>query len=230
MVSFKKRLYLYTEANKCENFKEISVYPRLDQRISASTKMIYSIKGKLVLKQNNFFVVDVGGVSFKINTSANSARNLPAIGETASVFTHLHVREDLLDLYGFLNKEELDFFEMLIGISGIGPKSAIGILGVEKVDKLKAAISEGRVELLTKASGVGKKTAERVILELRGKLSQEGSGEIVGVMESDQDILDALISLGYTRSQAKNAIEKIDSKIISVEARIKVALNLLRNK
>jgi len=191
--------------------------------------MIYSIKGKLVLKQNNFFVVDVGGVSFKINTSANSVRNLPVTGEIVDVFTYLHVREDILSLYGFLNKEELEFFEMLIGISGIGPKSAIGILGVDGVDKLKAAISEGRVELLTKASGVGRKTAERVVLELRGKLSNMDSGKIVGLMESDQDILEALVNLGYSRSQAKSALEKVDNKITRVEERIKEALRILKS-
>ena len=196
--------------------------------------MIYSIKGKLAFKQKNFFVVDIGlsgqgGISFQIKTSFNVLKNLPQTGEVVNIYTYLHVREDALELYGFLNPEELEFFEMLISIAGIGPKSALGILGVEKIDKLKAAISEGRAELLTKASGVGKKTADRIILELRGKLKQEESGRIVGAMESDQDILDALIGLGYTRTQAKNAIEKIDSQITSVEERIRAALKILKN-
>lgn len=192
--------------------------------------MIYSLKGKLLAKKENYFVVDVGGVSLKVNSSFGAVKNLPQTGEAVSVFTHLHVREDALELYGFLNESELQFFEMLINISGIGPKSAIGILGVESVDKLKAAISEGRAELLTKASGIGKKTADRIILELQSKLKQEGSARIVGIMESDQDIVEALSNLGYTRSQAREALVKVDPKITKMEERIKEALKLLKSK
>ncbi|MEK9170658.1 MAG: Holliday junction branch migration protein RuvA [Patescibacteria group bacterium] len=190
--------------------------------------MIYSIKGKLSAKQENYFVIEVGGVSFKIVSSLNDLRSAPAVGEIVSLFTYLHVREDVLELYGFLYKDELEFFEMLIGISGIGPKSALGILSVESVDKLKAAIAEGRAELLTKASGVGKKTAERVILELRGKLGREGTGQLVGIMESDQDITEILVNLGYTKYQAKDALSQIDSKLIKIEERIKAALKILK--
>lgn len=190
--------------------------------------MIYSLKGKLLAKKESFFVIEVGGVAFKVNVSFNVLKTLPQIGETVNIFTHLHVREDALDLFGFLSEEELKLFEMLVNISGIGPKSAIGILNVEKLEKLKAAIIEGRPELLTKASGVGRKTAERVILELRSKLKQEGSGKIVGLMESDQDIVEALANLGYTKSQAREALAKVDSKITKTEERIKEALNTLR--
>jgi len=191
--------------------------------------MIYSIKGKLTAKKENFFVIDLNGLAFKIKSSFNVLKSLPQTGELVNVFTYLHVREDALELYGFLNEDELKLFEMLIGISGIGPKSAIGILGVGGVEKLKAAISEGRSELLTKASGVGKKTAERVVLELRTKLKQEGSGNIVGMMESDQDIVEALSNLGYTKSQAKEALSKVDSKITKMEDRIKFALKILKS-
>ncbi len=192
--------------------------------------MIYSVKGKLITKKSDFFVVDVGGVAFKIATSFNVLKSLPQIGQEVNIFTHLHVRENALELYGFLDEEEMQLFEMLIGISGIGPKSAISILGVEKVNKLKAAIVEGRVELLTKASGVGRKTAERVVLELRGKLQQKGARELVGVMESDSDIVEALVGLGYTKSQAQDALAKIDPKISKIEERIKAALKLLKSK
>ena len=169
-----------------------------------------------------------GGLSFKVISSLNDLRGAPAIGEIINLFTYLHVREDALELYGFLRKDELEFFEMLISISGIGPKSALGILSVESVDKLKAAIAEGRAELLTKASGVGKKTAERVILELRGKLGREGTAGLVGIMESDQDILEALVNLGYTKYQAKDALSQIDPKIVKVEERIRATLKILK--
>ena len=165
----------------------------------------------------------------KIQSPLNVLKSLPQIGEVVNVFTHLHVREDALELYGFLDEAEISLFQMLIGISGIGPKSAMGILGVEKVEKIKAAISEGRSELLTKASGVGKKTAERVILELGNKLRQAGSQQIVGLMESDLDIADALVNLGYTKTQAKEALAKVDPKITGVESRIKEALKFLKN-
>lgn len=190
--------------------------------------MIYSLDGLLKEKKENFFVVEIGGLGFQVKSSFNVVKSLPEVGQNVKIFTYLHVREDALELYGFLNKAELDFFGMLIGISGIGPKSALGIMGIEKIEKIKAAISEGRSELLTKASGIGKKTAERVVLELRGKLKQEGAGKIVGLMESDQDIVEALSNLGYAKGQAKEALSKVDSKIIKTEDRIKEALKLLK--
>ncbi|MBI3046180.1 MAG: Holliday junction branch migration protein RuvA [Candidatus Harrisonbacteria bacterium] len=192
--------------------------------------MIYSLQGNLTEKRDNFFVIELGGLAFQIKSSFSVVKSLPAIGEKVKVFTYLHVREDALELYGFLNKDELSLFEMLIGISGIGPKSALNIMGVEKVEKLKAAISEGRSELLTRASGIGKKIAERVILELRGKLQQEGAGGIVGLMESDQDIVEALANLGYTKSQAKEALAKVSASVGKMEDRIKEALKLLKSR
>ena len=192
--------------------------------------MIYFLQGKLVAKKDNFLVLDVGGVAFQVKSSFNILKSLPQIGESVKVFTYLHVRENLLELYGFLNEEELGFFELLLSVSGVGPKTALGILSVEKLEKLKAAISEGRSELLTKASGIGKKTAERVVLELREKLKVEGSGKIVGAMESDHDLVDALANLGYAKGQARDALSKVDPKIIKMEERIREALKLLKSK
>ena len=190
--------------------------------------MIYFLSGTLVVKRDNFFVLDVGGVAFEIKAPFYVVKSLPEIEGLVKVFTHLHVREDAMELYGFLAEDERRFFEMLIGISGIGPKSALGIMGVEKLENLKAAINEGRSELLTRASGIGKKTADRVVLELRGKLQQEGSHQIVGLMESDQDIIEVLANLGYTRGQAREALARVDSKIIKTEERVKEALRLLK--
>ncbi len=195
--------------------------------------MIHSLNGTLSEKEGNKFVIALTlggrmGMSFRLKSSVNVVKSLPEIGENVNVLTYMHVREDAMELYGFLHKEELDFFEMLIGISGIGPKSALGIMGIENVDKIKSAISEGRVELLTKASGVGKKTAERVILELRNKFIQPGSEKIVGVMESDRDIIEALSNLGYSITQARAALAKVDPTVIAMDERIKSALRLLR--
>ncbi len=196
--------------------------------------MIHSLKGTLTEKQTNSFAVEIGlpgqgGVSFLVKSSQNVVKSLPETGSLVKVFTYLHVREDALELYGFLNKEELSLFEMLIGISGIGPKSALGILGVESPEKIRAAIAEGRAELLTKASGVGRKTADRIILELRNKMVQAGSEKIVGIMESDYDLAEALVNLGYTRTQVKTALSKVSPKTVKLEDRLKEALKFLKN-
>ncbi len=185
--------------------------------------MIYSVSGKLVLKREAFAVLEMGGIAFKIYTSAGVLAHLPETGADVKLYTYLHVREDALELYGFEDPKALDLFERLNGISGIGPKSALGILGVAKVDQLVAAINEGRTELLTRASGVGKKTAERVILELKGKLTLLSAPQTLSLMESDLDLEETLISLGYSKAQAKAAISKIDPKITNFKDRLKEA-------
>lgn len=191
--------------------------------------MFHYLIGKITQKKENFFILEIGGIGAKIFTSINSLKKMPAVGETAKIFTHLHIREDAWDIYGFSNQVELDFFSKLISVSGVGPKTALNILNVDVAERLMAAINEGRVDLLTKASGIGKKTAERVVVELRGKFAQIGSEEIAGIMESDSDIVDALSNLGYTRAQARQAISRVDSKIKSIEDRIKAALKILKN-
>ncbi len=190
--------------------------------------MIYAVSGTLRLKADAFCVIEVSGISLKIKTSVNTLKSLPQPGASVKLLTHLHVREDALELFGFGSESELELFEMLIGISGIGPKSALGILGIETVENLRAAISEGRAELLTKCSGIGKKTADRVVLELRNKVFHEGSAAIVGLMESDRDIVDALGNLGYSKAQARAALANIDPAITGTEARIKAALKILK--
>ena len=191
--------------------------------------MLHYLTGKIAQKRENFFILEIGGVGVKIFTSFNSLKSLPAISETAKLFTHLHIKEDAWDIYGFADQAELAFFEKLIGVNGVGPKTALNILNVDTADRLMAAINEGRVDLLTKASGIGKKTSERVVVELRGKLAQIGSEGLTGIMESDSDIVEALHNLGYTKSQAREAISKVESKIKNIEERIKAALKILKN-
>ncbi len=190
--------------------------------------MIHSISGTLALARSDFFGVSLGGMTLKIRTSSNVLKSLPQTGTSVNVYTYLHVREDVLDLYGFLEEGDLEFFQLLISVSGIGPKSALGIMGVERVENLKAAIGEGKAELLTKAAGVGRKTAERIILELRGKIAQIGSGAIAGLMESDGDIIEALSNLGYAKAQAREALGKVGAGVTGTEARVREALKILR--
>jgi Holliday junction DNA helicase RuvA len=140
------------------------------------------------------------------------------------------VKEDALDLYGFVSQEELDFFELLISVSGVGPKSALAILDVGPLGELAAAIKEGRPDLLTRAAGVGRKIAERVILELRSKVTSVTSGAVVEKMQTDSDLVEALTGLGYRRDEARAALGKVDAAVTGTEDRLKAALRILSTK
>ncbi|HEX4104587.1 MAG TPA: Holliday junction branch migration protein RuvA [Candidatus Paceibacterota bacterium] len=192
--------------------------------------MLYSAAGKLASKSGKFIVLEVGGLGLKIATSEGTLKSLPAAGAAVKLFCHLHVREDALDLYGFASEGELNFFEMLISVSGVGPRSALSIMDVAKLDELSAAIKEGRPDLMTRASGIGRKTAERIIVELRTKVQSSKSGLVVEKMEGDADILEALTSLGYRREEARAALAKVDPKSLGMEERLKAALALLSKK
>lgn len=190
--------------------------------------MIYSVKGPVAAVSENFVVVEVGGMGLKVFMSERGRKGL-TLGSETSLFCHLHVREDALDLYGFRNAEELEFFELLLGISGVGPKSALAVLDVAGLEELAAAIQEGRPDLLTKASGIGRKTAERVVLELKGKIRAGGAEDLVKKMEGDSDLLETLVGLGYRRDQAKSALEKVKKETTGLEARLREALRALGN-
>ncbi|MEK7478622.1 MAG: Holliday junction branch migration protein RuvA [Patescibacteria group bacterium] len=192
--------------------------------------MLHYLSGKLIQKKENHFILEMGGVGLKIFASVNTLKNLPTVNGEVKVFTHMNIKEDAWDIYGFFNQTELDFFIKLISVNGVGPKTALNILNIDTAERLMAAINEGRVDLLTKASGIGKKTAERVVVELKGKFAQIGSEGLTGLMESDSDIVDVLCNLGYTKEQARQAILKVDAKIKSIEERIKAALKLLKQQ
>ncbi len=194
--------------------------------------MIHSIFGMVAQKAENFLVVETsGGVGYKIFMSKAALPNVSGVGINAKFFIYLQHRDDAMTLYGFLSARELELFERLISVSGVGPKSALGIMGVANVDQLATAINEGKAELLTRVSGVGKKTAERVVLELKGKLSLSGTATAVqtlGLMESDADLEDTLVSLGYTHGEARGAIVKIEPSVIGFKERLREALKKAR--
>ena len=193
--------------------------------------MIYSVAGKLALKADHFVVVETGGLGLKLMVSERTVKELPPVGAThVALYSYLHVRENGMELYGFLSEEELIYFEMLISVSGVGPKSALAILDVARLDELSAAIKEGRPDLLTRASGIGRKTAERVIVELRTKVQSAKSGLVVEKMETDSDLIEALSNLGYRREDARVALTKVDPKVHGLEARLKAALAILAKK
>jgi len=190
--------------------------------------MIYTLEGKLAIKSNSFVVIEIGGIGYRVFVPEHVSEELPAPDEIIKLFCHYHGREDGVALFGFLAERELKLFDMLISISGIGPKSALGILNIAALDNILAAIKEGRAELLTKASGVGRKTAERIILELRGKVQVIESSKIVKAIESDSDIEEALVNLGYQRSQIRDVLKKMDTTVSGLEQRLKAALKILK--
>lgn len=190
--------------------------------------MIYTLEGKLAAVRDNFAVVEAGGIGFKVYFAPVVRAKLPPIGERMRWHCFLYVRENALDLYGFLAEDELKLFELLNSISGVGPKLALGILSVSDAKYVRAAIKEGRTELLTKASGVGKRTAERIILELKNKVEAEGAKETVRIMEAETDLEETLVALGYSKSQARNAVEKIPASAKEFEAKLREALRVLK--
>lgn len=191
--------------------------------------MIYGLSGKVSRINDSFFVLDVAGVGYKVFSGRHILGTIFP-GEEREIFCHMHVREDLLDLYGFLSEPELEFFEQLISVSGVGPRSALAIMDVSDLHGLVSAIQEGRADLLTQASGIGRKTAERIVLDLRGKVKVAQAEAGVRRMDADSDLLETLVNLGYRREQVKSALEKVDKEKTGLEERLKEALKILSGK
>ncbi|MFH1173339.1 MAG: Holliday junction branch migration protein RuvA, partial [bacterium] len=169
---------------------------------------------------NRFAIIETGGLGYKVYISPIVLSKFKP-GEAVDLFTHLQVRDDAMELYGFLAQAELDFFNQLIEISGVGPKTALNVLALAKVDDIKRAISCGDATILTKVSGIGRKTAERIILELKNKfadLSVSGDGG------ADIEVIDALVGLGYKVNEAREAIKNLPANIEGVQERIREAL------
>jgi len=192
--------------------------------------MISSLSGKVAELGGSFAVIDVGGVGYKAFMSQDVLRRLK-IGADTLLHTYLAVREDAMDLYGFLDKKDKNAFELLITISGIGPKSALNILSLVSADTLYGAIRTGSTAHLVKVSGIGKKTAEKIVLELKDKLGSIG-GESVGEamseeMTSDLEAIEALKALGYEADESREALKKIGQEVSGVSAKVKAALRVL---
>lgn len=192
--------------------------------------MIGSIRGKIILKTEKFLIVETGGVGYKISVSPDVLSSAKKLGDEIMLFVHTHVREDILDLYGFLDRKELEFFEMLLNVSGIGPKGALAILGIASIETLKRAIKTGDTGYLTKISGIGKKTAEKIVIELRDKVAGQMKGEKEGgSLQEELDSLEALKSLGYSQNEAREALKKVPEDG-SVNVKVREALKILGGK
>lgn len=189
--------------------------------------MIGSLAGKLQARQDDTIILNVGGVGFRVRVSANTAAGLGGIGSETQVFTHLRVREDELSLYGFATEEELRLFETLMTVSGVGPKVALSILSAAPIETLKLALAEGNVDALTAVPGIGKKTAQRLVLELKGKIDVAGLADVGEISPLDKDVIDALINLGYSAAEATRATRAVSSRAKTIEDRVRMALQFL---
>jgi Holliday junction DNA helicase RuvA len=195
--------------------------------------MISYLFGKLVQKSPTELVVDVNGVGYHVNIPLSTFEQLENADGDVKILTYLHVREDIMQLYGFATEAEREFFRLLISVSGVGPKMAQGILSGLSTPELRQAILDGNLAALTSISGVGRKTAERLVIELRDKLGKTDVAESVLIHSSKQlkvraEAVVALMSLGYTRQSAEKALlavmKEATEKELSVEELIKRAL------
>lgn len=196
--------------------------------------MFYSVSGNVVDYSTNFVAVDSGSVAFLCFTSMQTAAKCSIIGEKVTLYTYMNVREDAIELYGFYDKEELDCFKMLINVSGVGAKMALSLLSEYTPDKIILSIAAGDHKALTKASGIGTKLAQRIVLELKdkiGSLSVTSSENVAAVSQVTQnsvtsEAVAALVMLGYGQSEASIAVSGLDPSL-SVEELIKQSLKLL---
>ena len=202
--------------------------------------MFYYVQGKVALVEQSLCVIDCAGVGYACHTSQNTISQVK-MGETARLYTYLYVREDIFDLYGFADAEELNCFKQLIGVSGVGPKAALAILSVAPPSRLALSIITGEEKLLTQAPGIGKKIAQRIVLELRDKMSKEqlesAKGGAVSIelpatgnaqVNHTQEAIAALMVLGYAQSEALQALKGLDlSEYPDAESIIRVCLKRL---
>ena len=183
--------------------------------------MISYIRGPLEEKREDSVVVEAGNIGYRIFIPSSVLGELPGLGEEVKIYTYFSVREDGMSLYGFLSKQDLEMFRQLIGVNGVGPKSALGILSVLKPDVLRLAVISGDAKAISKAPGVGAKTAQRIILDLKDKIRPEDvlaggleeslavPEEISGVGQAGKEAVEALTALGYSAAEAAGAVKKV---------------------
>lgn len=193
-------------------------------------------KGKIAVKEPDLVIIEVAGIGYNIRISSGTAALLPPVGEEAKLYTYTAVREDAIALYGFLTKDDLDIFKLLIGVNGIGPKGGQSILSVMSPDELRFAILSGDAKTIAKAPGIGAKTAQRIILDMRDKVSLEdtlhaGEEEVrvdPSVSDALREAVEALTALGYGVTEATRAVKAVkDAEQMTVEDILKASLKHL---
>lgn len=195
------------------------------------------IRGQFQGISKDYVVIELNNIGYKIFTSGNTMSNMPKVGDEVLLYLEQIVREDFIGLYGFTTREELEMFKLLLSINGVGSKAALSLLSISTVNNLKYAIMMGDEKHITRAPGIGKKTAQRIILELKDKLKPDEltseEGQLIEGINDNSDYsfninetLSALMALGYTEKEAQKALEKVD-KTLSIENMIKESLKLL---
>ena len=183
------------------------------------------MKGEILYIGADFLEVLCGNTGYKVYCPASIISSYK-FGAPVEFFTHLHVREDAHTLYGFKTRQDRDFFEVLLGVSGIGPKTALGVLSAGKLETIQKAIASGDPSLLPRVSGIGPKIASRIVLELKDKM-EDFAGDDGGALRESGDVIDALIGLGYSRYQAQQALQAMPASVGGVENKVKEALKIL---
>lgn len=190
--------------------------------------MIASLAGSILAIEANGLVVGVGGVGIRVFVPKNVLENVGGVGRQIRLFTHLIVREQDLSLYGFESQEDLKLFEVLLGVNGVGPKVALAILATLSPELLRSAIMREETAVLQRVPGIGKKTAERIMFQLRDKLDFSDVGTAVPlVSDVDSDVIDFLTGMGFSIVEAQSALQKLPRDISSVDERLQLALQYL---
>lgn len=189
--------------------------------------MIARLSGMLAEKTDKYLVIDVNGVGYQVFVSGDVLGRAPNIGSPMTLSIYMAVRENSMELFGFETLDEKYLFELLISVSGIGPRSALSILSIAPMETIKKAIGSGDTSYLTKVSGIGRKTAEKIVVELRDKLAALGHNDESGSLRGESDVIEALQSLGYSLNDARNAVKEIPSGVVDTNARVKEALKIL---
>lgn len=187
--------------------------------------MIGYLDGTVSTTRAGFIILSVGGVGYKVAATRETIAAARA-GSPLALWIHTVVREDALDLYGFIEEESLHFFSLLLSVPGIGPKSALAVLDIAALETLRSAVASGNASYLTNVSGIGKKTAEKIVLELKDKVGvgSEGAG---AALRGDEDALEAMRALGYSSIEARDALRKIPAEVEGSNDRLREALKLL---
>ena len=201
--------------------------------------MFYSLKGILIHTEPSVAVIECGGVGFKCLTTMNTQRNLPKLGAQATLYTHMNVREDAIDLFGFSSQAELSCFKMLTAVTGVGPKVGLAILSELSPEQVAMAVASGDSKMLTRAAGVGNKLAQRIILELKDKIKKMGAvpegmpaamvGGVMSAAGNVSEAVNALTVLGYTPSDVAPVVAKLDSSL-PVEELIRLTLKAMAGR
>jgi len=191
--------------------------------------MIASIRGKLSRIDKRAVIVEVGGIGLQVHVPDSFTSQCGPVGSTVSLFTHLHVREDDLSLYGCATEPELQLFELLLSVSGIGPKVALGMLSALSLDEIRGAIATEQSSILSSVPGIGPKTAKKTILELKDKIEFSGEAPALPgpIVEADTEVIAALTGLGYSVIEAQTALQHVPATVQDVEERLRAALAYL---